>query len=399
MSDEKHKHYAASHGKPEESDLPEKLSSFIPSFYYDVIARIIPGGALLAAIAWQRGAITMDLKDAQFGAGAAFLAASYVVGMILTTGAILIDRIWDFCANRHWLKINYTPAAIALAIDKIRRHAPSLGTDLYKTFAEVTCLENLLVAALIISVRKNSGKQIDGVLLSTAGIAILLGLYARIRMSCARTEELAKSYNILIDADAAKTIGSNPSQIMDRANSLAAVIRRIDEPTIKAVNDFTARLPENSPDKQGLNEKLSPFNNPPNVNRLPTTEEIQSLIAVAKDAQQNSPPPLTIDGRLGVLDTHLSLREHLYALQQEIAERHHPRPERVENSINKARHLVTQKLSELKAERARQTSAMINTTQEAEIELLNAADDALNQFPLPNSKVPYLPNSSAFPHS
>jgi hypothetical protein len=163
----------------------EKLGGVIPSLYYDIIARIIPGCVLIAAFAWNgESTINSLLKDATFGSGFFFLLGGYVVGMLLTTIALFFDFVWWMVAKRRPCEL-LSPWEAALLIDKIGHINPTAGITLFKMFAEVTFFENLLAGLIVFwAARIHLSVPLDHpnycVLHLAVGIVVFLGLVFRI---------------------------------------------------------------------------------------------------------------------------------------------------------------------------------------------------------------------------
>src|SRR4051812_1103866 len=74
-------------------DAVEKAGSVIPVLYYDIIARIIPGCAIIAAVLYPK---FPNLDTPTF---IVLLGAGYLVGLLLTGLSIPLDILWLFVAT------------------------------------------------------------------------------------------------------------------------------------------------------------------------------------------------------------------------------------------------------------------------------------------------------------
>ncbi|MFN0054414.1 MAG: hypothetical protein ACKV0T_19735 [Planctomycetales bacterium] len=134
--------------------------SVIPDVFYDVIARITPGCALLTGVMWGTDTMRHLLGDkSSIAAFALFLGAGYVVGMALTTLSLVWDGAWWLChKGMRLLKgrnpkdrddVFNDPMSLTKRVIDVSRGDPVLGSVLFKSFAEVTLFENLLSASIL----------------------------------------------------------------------------------------------------------------------------------------------------------------------------------------------------------------------------------------------------------
>lgn len=128
---------------PEPPDALTKAAEVIPSFYYDIIARIIPGVATIVGVAW---VLKRDVKPA--GTDWIFLGgAGYVVGLLLSVGSTVLVNVVTLLPGWHH---RYSDRAIWRGIWQ-RRNYPD-ASIVVKMAAEATSAENLLVGGLVVLV-------------------------------------------------------------------------------------------------------------------------------------------------------------------------------------------------------------------------------------------------------
>ena len=139
----------------------EKATEAVPTLFYDLIARIISGCALIIAVSWNESSFKNVVEGASWGSGLLFMMGGYVVGMLLTTFAFVLDFAWAKCgkpamnaANR-FLNRKYRHTRldeVSANIDSISFLNSALGHNLFKMLAEVTLFENLLSGVLIFGI-------------------------------------------------------------------------------------------------------------------------------------------------------------------------------------------------------------------------------------------------------
>jgi hypothetical protein len=125
------------------SDAFAKAAEVIPSFYYDIIARIVPGAATIIGVAW---ALNIHVVPEEGGGGWVLLAgAGYIVGLLLSViSTILVNIVTLLPGWRH----RYSDGAIWQGIWQ-RRNDPDAPVVI-KMAAESTSAENLLVGGLLV---------------------------------------------------------------------------------------------------------------------------------------------------------------------------------------------------------------------------------------------------------
>ena len=124
-------------------ELLEKATEIVPSSYYDLIARVVPGCVAIAAAGWVFPALAIQPDNAT--KLLLLVGAGYVVGVWLSSVSTLL-----------LLPIQWTPG-----LDKysdravwagIRRRAAHVdGSTVIKMAAECTAAENICVVALLLN--------------------------------------------------------------------------------------------------------------------------------------------------------------------------------------------------------------------------------------------------------
>lgn len=153
--------------KPEEKKISSELSSllnFIPSAYYDLIARVCPGLAFWVALFYQLELIGTPDNPLPSLSGAdlfILIVLSYVSGIVLT----------GFCIAWDWLSIfilafppvrktlNLPGGAtffqrwklVLFSMDQVSKENDSAGRVLVKAMAEVTLCQNLLTGLIVLA--------------------------------------------------------------------------------------------------------------------------------------------------------------------------------------------------------------------------------------------------------
>lgn len=154
-------------GKPVEA--LEKGLGLIPTLYYDIIARIIPGA--IFCIAATCNLSVNVLQELNSTPAILFLiGAGYIAGLVLTGISLVFDfaiwdrldciRTWPGCcvALQGFQRDNLKgPADVALDIDEIIVLDRSQGENLFKMFAEAVAVENLLSGTLVLIVTRALG--------------------------------------------------------------------------------------------------------------------------------------------------------------------------------------------------------------------------------------------------
>lgn len=133
---------------PEKSADITSVLGLIPSVYYDLIARVIPGLALVGAL-WGAGVkIPVELSGGVLGV-LALLLGGYLAGMVMTP----VSLIWDYLSfvlvslllvRQHggWMQVT-------ARMDLVGTRKVEAGGTLAKMMAETVLCENLLTVAVI----------------------------------------------------------------------------------------------------------------------------------------------------------------------------------------------------------------------------------------------------------
>lgn len=131
-----------SRGSAKVPDALAKSAEAIPSFYYDIIARIIPGAATIAGVAWVFG---KDVIRNDTYNWIVLTGAGYIVGLLLSVGStILVNVIAAAPTWRH----RYSDSSIWRGVWR-RRNDPDASV-VVKMAAEATSAENLLIGAIVV---------------------------------------------------------------------------------------------------------------------------------------------------------------------------------------------------------------------------------------------------------
>lgn len=132
--------------------LAEKVPEVLPSFYYDLVARLVPGTAvvLLSTYLGLPGTDGLVKADLLSGVGILLLLGlGYLVALLLTPLGtllgLLISRIANVSRND-----KITLDELWTLVDSLQSTNPSAATTLSKMAAEVTLCENLLAGLLAI---------------------------------------------------------------------------------------------------------------------------------------------------------------------------------------------------------------------------------------------------------
>jgi hypothetical protein len=174
----------------------ETATKIIPDLYYDLIARVIPGGALLATLSFAEASGPSLLYDAHREHGLWFLAfGGYLVGLFLTgASSVFFDLILSPAVglfNRE-LAIAVGGTAHYNRLDAIARHNPDDGSRIWKMAAEKVCMENVLVASIVLHFAVTAtpiGRQVQVLIPLVAGAAFVawllrvVSLHLRIKAS------------------------------------------------------------------------------------------------------------------------------------------------------------------------------------------------------------------------
>lgn len=158
-------------------ELADRISQVVPSFYYDLIARVVPGAAtlLLATLFAIPGTGLLQPTESWSGWSAlAILATSYLTALLLTPlGGLIGLLLWVLFRRIRSLEM-LSPAELWRRIDSIETRRPEVAATLSKMAAEMTLSENLLAGIVAVSaLRALPGAD---ALTPALGIWLLVGL-------------------------------------------------------------------------------------------------------------------------------------------------------------------------------------------------------------------------------
>lgn len=145
------------------------LMNFVPSAYYDLIARVCPGMAFWVAIAsmkFHAATTTESTKIINELSGPqlfVLLILSYISGIALTGFSVVWDAIsiWIlkfnstvadkiFSSSNNGWKFTDLWGATSLKIDQVLKKSDEAGRLLFKGLAEVTLCQNLLTGLIVL---------------------------------------------------------------------------------------------------------------------------------------------------------------------------------------------------------------------------------------------------------
>jgi hypothetical protein len=135
------------------SEPAEKLAEVIPAFYYDLISRVVPGGAVLFLY------FLLRLEGSELAAKAITsgytlllgLGASYLIGLMLTPlGYLVGSPNWRLVAKTRKLPV-MSPATLWEQIDRLERDKQEAqAAVLSKMAAEATLTESLTAGVILL---------------------------------------------------------------------------------------------------------------------------------------------------------------------------------------------------------------------------------------------------------
>ena len=141
-------------GQMSEEPEPKAAAGIIPSLYYDLIARVLPGGAVVAPVLMDYRELRESAPEGWAGF-LVFLGASYVTGTLAdpirrsarcTVGIVI--RSWlGIEQNTSWTRLG---AAFSRRSDRISEKNAEAGTTLRKMQAETVLAANLVVGYVAI---------------------------------------------------------------------------------------------------------------------------------------------------------------------------------------------------------------------------------------------------------
>ncbi|MFL6259212.1 MAG: hypothetical protein ACJ76Y_05820 [Thermoanaerobaculia bacterium] len=132
-------------------ELTDKIPEVIPTFYYDLICRIVPGGIMLGTLIALRlpgSALFFQFKVSEASTILIGLGLSYVLGLLVTPfGALVGFLVWYFLSFKR-LKLLHTKDLWKAADSLQSQKKPEAAEILSKMAAEMTLVENLFAGAL-----------------------------------------------------------------------------------------------------------------------------------------------------------------------------------------------------------------------------------------------------------
>jgi hypothetical protein len=155
--------------KPDEQKMgaePSSLLNFIPSAYYDLIARVCPGMAFWVTLSYKMDflvSFSSDKPQAAVSGADLFILIllSYVSGIVLTGFCVIWDAISIFILEREPFRtaLNLASAAtftqrwkqVSVSIDQVSQANDTAGRVLVKAMAEVTLCQNLLTGLIVLA--------------------------------------------------------------------------------------------------------------------------------------------------------------------------------------------------------------------------------------------------------
>lgn len=155
--------------KPAEQKMGAELSSvlsFIPSAYYDLIARVCPGMAFWVTLSYKMDfIISFSPTKTQISVSGAdvfiLILLSYVSGIVLTGFCVIWDALSIFILERapFCKALNLGSAAtftqrwkqVSVNIDQVSQTNDFAGRILVKAMAEVTLCQNLLTGLIVLA--------------------------------------------------------------------------------------------------------------------------------------------------------------------------------------------------------------------------------------------------------
>jgi|SRR5579864_5342738 len=138
---------------PLEPDAAEKLAALVPSAYYDLIARVVPGLVTLAAMSAAEPGYASRMINASGLSGAALVVAvgiaSYAVGLLLTPFGSLLCEVPVLAIAKMLPPLARASSKQLWAdIAIIERARPAASITLAKMAAEVALCQNLMAGLI-----------------------------------------------------------------------------------------------------------------------------------------------------------------------------------------------------------------------------------------------------------
>jgi len=156
------------------------LAGLVPSIYYDLIARVASGAALISVLSW-----TPDHSiraNVSFSSLTLLLGAGYIVGLVLTPVASVISSLVAWCL-RTKLELPgdssflATSTMIAARNDQVAMRNAEAGVTLAKMQAESTLCCNLFAAFILLVVVNAAVVDVPAIQRLTCSSGILLGTF------------------------------------------------------------------------------------------------------------------------------------------------------------------------------------------------------------------------------
>jgi hypothetical protein len=182
------------------SDALDTITKTVPTLYYDLIARFVPGAASLGVLIWLSPYTLHDVERFTHLSGGAFIGAlvgaGYLYGLLLTP----LGGIPEFLLQVSGKSFeHYSPAWIWNCVDAIGVQKEEAAAVFGKMAAEVTLCENLLagvtLAALLNAPRVDWCPTLAWLVLLALNVAMRMVVFVK------RLERVAKHLNIRISSD------------------------------------------------------------------------------------------------------------------------------------------------------------------------------------------------------
>jgi len=143
------------------ADTLDKISEIVPTLYYDLIARFVPGAATLGAYLYFAHQSLHELERNTHLTGAAFIAVliggSYLLGLVLTPIGTVSGALFAKLANAYTRSNRYRIDEVWKKVDELARKDPAAAPIFGKMAAEVTLCENLFAGVLIVVLISQDG--------------------------------------------------------------------------------------------------------------------------------------------------------------------------------------------------------------------------------------------------
>ncbi|HRE72940.1 MAG TPA: hypothetical protein PLC14_20860 [Accumulibacter sp.] len=135
------------------ADPLESAGKIVPDMYYDLIARIIPGGAYLSAIVFSSDDKSLLAQlDTKYGF-VFIVIGGYIIGMILTgISSLVVDLLVPAALKWAWARgaSAIGGASYYVNLERAVENEPQQAARTWKMAAEKVCFENGLVACALL---------------------------------------------------------------------------------------------------------------------------------------------------------------------------------------------------------------------------------------------------------